>query len=106
MSWFSKSTSVVEVEPPQTDEQRFQEIDAQYRAAEEEFNVAYRTLFIYAKTHPDPRTTSLNSILYARLNAMRLEPERRKLESAVTQALEVRNRLLQQRAELKLKLGL
>lgn len=108
LMWPFEKSAVVEVETelPVTDEQRYREIDAEYRAAEEQFNLAYRTLFAYAQKNPDPRTTSLNSVLYARLNAMTAAPERRQLESAVTKALGLRNRLMKERAELKLKLGL
>jgi hypothetical protein len=105
--WPFSQTATVELEPaPQTAEERYREIDAAYQVAEKEFNQKYRELFAYGQKHPDPRTTILNSTLYCRLNAMRAVPERQRLESVVSKALEVRNRLMAQRAELKLKLGL
>src|SRR5258707_126167 len=91
--------TVVEVETPRlTPAQRLAEVEAEYRAAEREFNTAHQALFAYAKSYPDPRSALLNRKLFCRVNAMSANPVRAQMEAARAKALAHRNELLQQRA--------
>lgn len=107
MKWFNKSAVVeVEPEPPQTDEQHYEEVDSAWRSAEERFNHAHAALVDYSRRNPDARATVLNGELFCRVNAGVMDPTRQRLEAARNQTLESRNKLLKERADLKLKLAL
>jgi hypothetical protein len=105
--WFSKSATVeIEPEPALTAEQHYEQVNSTWRSAEERFNHAYAALVDYSRRNPDARATVLNGKLFCRVNAVAMDLTRQKLEAAVGQAFESRNKLLKERAELKLALGL
>ncbi len=104
MSWFNKAATIEEPSALTLAEQ-LAEIEEQYRTSERAFDRAHRMLFDHAKTHPDGRSVFLNGNLFARIAAMKADPERAKLEVAQAHALTRRNSLLAARAALLKSLG-
>jgi len=106
MSWLSRVLHgpTPPATPPLTDLERLSKVGAAWREAEREFNTACQTLKAYRQTYKDPRQAFLRGDLYVRLNAMRLDPERQRLESVLALSAEKRNRLLAERKDLMLKL--
>ena len=109
VTWFSefRTETVAEGEtvPSKSDELRLTEVQKAYEQAENEFNLSCRTILRYNRDHKDPRIAIVNNRLFARVNALHLEPERARLESARDTALRKRNSLLEERAALLQKIG-
>jgi hypothetical protein len=81
-------------------------IDAAYRQAEKEFDDASQALQEYGKTHFDQRFSVIpGKGIMARVGAWKMDPRRQELERAQGKAMEKRNGLLAERAELLKELG-
>jgi hypothetical protein len=107
VNWFSKSPCVqVETVPPQTDETRLAEIERQCSLVRAERNEARHKVLLYMQRRMDPRIRFTGNGLLAVVGAMGMDPLRQALESEQRLLDQKYDALLQERADLMLKLKL
>ena len=89
------------------DEGRLVAVTVAYHEAEEHFSEACVALTAYQKQHFDQRFSVQPDGITVRINAMTnpANSERMRLEGARDRALQARNELLRERAELLLQMG-
>lgn len=97
--------SPVEGAPPQIDADRLAEVQRELLVAKAERDEARQKVLLYMQTHMDPRIRISRNKLFATIGAMQVEPVRRALEREQRRLDQRFDALLQERANLMLKLG-